>query len=191
MTKTRKFDGRTRILIAAETVAIRDGARRLTLETAANQAGMSKGGVLYHFPTKHALLAGMLDRAMAEMRAALTEHRTLILSRGQSNPTLRALVLASKDKLCNKTEVRIALIAGLSEYPGLMTPVGDTFAVLWTEILAECPDPLAALAIWSAIEGIMTLDMFGVSPISQDQSLEFFDHLTRMIDALPYHEVSA
>ncbi len=51
-----------RILNAAEGVVLRDGVARLTLEATAAEAGLSKGGVLYHFPSRDALVTGMVAR---------------------------------------------------------------------------------------------------------------------------------
>ena len=39
---------------------------RLTLDAAAAEAGLSKGGVLYHFPTRDALVAGMVAKIIEE-----------------------------------------------------------------------------------------------------------------------------
>lgn len=55
-----------RILDAAEQVVLRDGVGHLTLEAAASEAGLSKGGVLYHFPTRDALVAAMVARIIEQ-----------------------------------------------------------------------------------------------------------------------------
>ena len=59
-------DTKRRIIDAAEEVVLRDGVARLTLDAAAAEAGLSKGGVLYHFPTRDALVAGMVDKIIEE-----------------------------------------------------------------------------------------------------------------------------
>ncbi len=40
------------ILAAARKIAVKDGVAQLTIEAVAKQAGVSKGGVLYHYPSK-------------------------------------------------------------------------------------------------------------------------------------------
>jgi hypothetical protein len=45
---TRGADTKRRIVDAAEEVVLRDGVARLTLDAAAAEAGLSKGGILYH-----------------------------------------------------------------------------------------------------------------------------------------------
>jgi len=59
---TRAEDTRARILHGAEEVVLRDGVAHLTLEAAASEAGISKGGILYHFPTRAALVTAMVER---------------------------------------------------------------------------------------------------------------------------------
>ena len=59
-------DTKRRIIDAAEEVVLRDGVARLTLDAAAAEAGLSKGGVLYHFPTRDALVAGMVGKIIEE-----------------------------------------------------------------------------------------------------------------------------
>ena len=58
---TPSISSKQRILQAAASVVDESGAAHLTLEAVAEAAGLSKGGLLYHFPNKRALLSGMLE----------------------------------------------------------------------------------------------------------------------------------
>ncbi len=60
---------RDRILDAAETVVSTLGAQALTLDAVYRQAGISKGGLLYHFPSKEALIDGMIARYLRQSEA--------------------------------------------------------------------------------------------------------------------------
>jgi AcrR family transcriptional regulator len=53
---------RERVLDAFEEILITDGARAATLDATAKAAGVSKGGLLYHFGSKEDLAAGLLER---------------------------------------------------------------------------------------------------------------------------------
>ena len=66
---------RARIRVAAATVIERDGAGHLTLDKVAAEAGLSKGGLLYHYPTKDALLEGLLGHLL-QGRAELVDKLT-------------------------------------------------------------------------------------------------------------------
>ena len=50
------------LIKAAAAVIRRDGAQALTLEAVAAEAGVSKGGLLYHFKSKRELLDGLVER---------------------------------------------------------------------------------------------------------------------------------
>ena len=53
---------RERILDVYETIVRTDGERSATLDAIAKRAGVSKGGLIYHFPSKDALAAALCER---------------------------------------------------------------------------------------------------------------------------------
>jgi AcrR family transcriptional regulator len=53
---------RAQLLDAYETLLIDDGERAATVQAVADRAGVSKGGLLYHFGSKAALEAGLIER---------------------------------------------------------------------------------------------------------------------------------
>ncbi len=53
---------RESVLDAFEAILIDDGERAATLEATARAAGVSKGGLLYHFGSKDALAEGLIER---------------------------------------------------------------------------------------------------------------------------------
>ncbi|MDF2499266.1 MAG: hypothetical protein K0Q86_2898, partial [Arthrobacter koreensis] len=53
---------RERVLSAYEDLLINEGPRGATLDAVTALAGVSKGGLLYHFKNKEALATGILDR---------------------------------------------------------------------------------------------------------------------------------
>jgi AcrR family transcriptional regulator len=53
---------RDHIIESALSVVRNQGVASLTLDEAARVAGISKGGVLYHFKSKEALIHGMVAR---------------------------------------------------------------------------------------------------------------------------------
>lgn len=60
----RTESARDRILVAYEDLLIESGERGATLDAVAARAGVSKGGLLYHFGSKDALTAGLIERLM-------------------------------------------------------------------------------------------------------------------------------
>ncbi len=58
----RKPVAREAVLDSFISLLIEEGERAATLEAVARQAGVSKGGLLYHFPNKEALISALLER---------------------------------------------------------------------------------------------------------------------------------
>ncbi len=56
---------REKVLDAFEAILIDEGERPATIEATARAAGVSKGGLLYHFGTKDALETALLERVRA------------------------------------------------------------------------------------------------------------------------------
>jgi len=69
-------DTRERILVAMRALLARGGTSAATLENVAAEADISKGGLLYHFPTKQALYRGLLTRTRDSVAAELAGHDT-------------------------------------------------------------------------------------------------------------------
>ncbi|WP_433197194.1 TetR/AcrR family transcriptional regulator [Nocardia sp. CA-107356] len=68
---------RDRILDALESLLLEKGMSQVTLENVAAAAGVSKGGLLYHFKSKDTLLAGLVrrlgERAEQQLDAAVAK----------------------------------------------------------------------------------------------------------------------
>ncbi|WP_427173630.1 TetR/AcrR family transcriptional regulator [Arthrobacter sp. 92] len=58
----RKPVAREAVLDAFESLLIEVGERAATLDAVAKRAGVSKGGLLYHFPNKEAMISVLLER---------------------------------------------------------------------------------------------------------------------------------
>ncbi len=174
---------RARILHAAEVIATRDGARHLTLDAAAQEAGLSKGGVLYHFPSKQALLEGMVKGAGCAMGEHIGKLRESYAD--GPNPTLRALIHAGQEVMTTKLGLRSALVAAIAENPALTAPIQDRFRQIWAEICAECDDETGAFLIWSAIEGFSMFLMFDIAPVDQAALSACFERLDQLARDLP------
>ncbi|GAA1907954.1 TetR/AcrR family transcriptional regulator [Arthrobacter gandavensis] len=67
---------RERVLSAYEELLINEGPRGATLDAVTALAGVSKGGLLYHFKNKEALATGLLDRLRILAAADLERMRT-------------------------------------------------------------------------------------------------------------------
>ncbi|WP_194786205.1 TetR/AcrR family transcriptional regulator [Actinomyces haliotis] len=61
------------IVDTALSVVADDGVDALTFESVAERAGLTRGGVVYHFPTREALVEGMAEHLLAGWKAELLD----------------------------------------------------------------------------------------------------------------------
>ncbi len=64
---------KAKILAAARDIVESAGAGALTFEELSRVSGVTRGGITYHFPTKDALLRGLLDHDMAQWERSEAE----------------------------------------------------------------------------------------------------------------------
>ncbi len=172
---------RERILDAAAELVRDVGAGRLTLEAVAERAGLSKGGLLYNFPTKDALLQGMLERMIEEGSAEKEAFlRDLV---GKRNAQARASIEASLKIRGEKMNcVANGMLAASAENPRLLEPVRKAIAEQWREITQSSHDPDAAMLAWLAIEGLSSLEMHNLSPLSQTDRERVIAAVRRLLE---------
>lgn len=66
-------ENRARILAAAEGLIYRKGFNRTSFADIATETGIPKGNFYFYFPTKDALLAGVVERRLGRLTNALAE----------------------------------------------------------------------------------------------------------------------
>lgn len=62
---------RTEILRAATHIVQRDGVTALTYESVATEAGLTKGGLLYHFPSREEMLLALHEHVAGQWEASM------------------------------------------------------------------------------------------------------------------------
>jgi AcrR family transcriptional regulator len=150
-----------RALLDAAGTAIRTRGISASLDDIAKTAGVSKGGLLYHFATKDALVRALaqdlLDTFRADVRAALDP-----ADPGPGRLT-RAYVRASLDTSFDEVAVRetIALIAQLISIPEI-AGLARADAERWDRDLHAdgLPDHVVTLVI-AAADGASTAPLWG------------------------------
>ena len=163
MAERGSISTRDGILLAADRVVVEGGVSGLTLEAVAREAGISKGGLLYHFPSKEALISGMVGRLVEGFTEALG--RELAREKGSaSGRWLRAYARASFADDRWHLEVSGGLLAAAAEDPALLDPVRRGFeeAQRWAE--RDGVDPAVATLVRLAADGMYFAQLLGFAP---------------------------
>jgi AcrR family transcriptional regulator len=152
---------RTALLDAAADVIRRDGAAALTLDAVAAQAGVSKGGVLYHFATKRALIDGLISRWLDDFAAQL-EHGDFAAA------YVGACDLSTAGPETAASEV--GMLAGMLEEPEVLEVARARYAEWMARILADVGDPVNAWLVRLAADGLWYSDLLGIAaPQGEDR----------------------
>ena len=172
---------RDRILDSAEQLVAEQGASNLTLDAVAQAAGVSKGGLLYHFPSKDALLNGMLDRHCEQMDQRCAEaHAGLADDDGAGH--LKAHVLGLLRPNVVKAEVGAAMLAAAANNPSLLDNVRKRYAEDVAR-MAEHPCSFARAAIVTlATDGLLMGEVWRLTPFTPEQREQIVAELLRIAD---------
>lgn len=173
------------ILDAAHRVAERDGAGKVTIDAVAREAGVSKGGVLYNFPSKEMLLKGMLERKIEKSVISIEALREEL--QGERNPTLRAMIRSA----CLKEDdaengVSMAILAAAAQNPDLLDPVSAMYRKFWSQIMDECADEAGAAVLFAAIDGLIFTSKLGMgmAPYDTDDLNSFVEKFDQFAKGL-------
>jgi AcrR family transcriptional regulator len=160
------------ILNAANKVILDKGADALTLEAVAKEAGVSKGGLLYHFPSKSRLIQGMIESMIAGVDATLQEE--LVNSSGDY---MEAYIQASFKTKTGPEQISYALFAAISHDPELIKPLRARFFKMQNEIVAAATSEEIGTIIRLALDGLWISDLFGFAPPSPELRVKMLDVL--------------
>jgi AcrR family transcriptional regulator len=148
---------RDEILDAVARVIHRDGAAAVTLDAVAAEAGVSKGGLLYHFPAKDDLVRGLVDRMVGRFDARVAH----ALAGGQRS-YLEAYVVASIDD--DDVATAAALVAAVALSPSLLDPLRARYAEWSRDLAASGVDPTTVLLTRLALDGLWFADVLALDP---------------------------
>ncbi len=168
------------MLDAAEAVVLQQGANRLTLDAVAKQAGASKGGVLYNFPNKDALLEALIERLVQRTTQA---HREIVEAQpDEPGRVLKAYVLNSVSDPQGNDIVSGALLAAIANDRKLLAPVQAFFRKRLPQIVHNLPFERAAI-VHLATEGLWFMELMQVSPFTPAQRKKIVAALLKMAEA--------
>lgn len=179
----RKGPGARRdaVLDAAEALVLDTGAAHLTMDAVAARAGVSKGGVLHHFPTKSHLIQAMLDRLLAVFEADSDVIERLAGS--DLKPQLHAWIRLTETPDPKVEGIAAALLSASANEPGLLSP----FGVMMQQRLAQHrahPDYAQALVIRTALDGYWLCNALGLKPFAPEDQRAFFAALHEIAEGI-------
>lgn len=165
-----------RLLKAAAQVVKQKGASQLTLEAVAKEANVSKGGLLYHYPTKSALLIAMVMHLNSTFEQAIEEQ----VAQGITS-WLEAYVEMSFNPQGSQIAESSGMLAAIANDLSLLEPLSKRFKVLQQEVEASDLEPNLATIIRLAADGLWFTELFDISPLTEQRRTQVLAALITLI----------
>lgn len=160
---TRNAERTRRALLDASSRAITTHGSAVTLNEIAAEAGVSKSGLLHHFPNKNALMLAVVEDTLDTFRKEVM--RFLDLSENHPGKVLRAYVRA----LCGGSETAMNLFAHSGLWNTLIAIPGVSDVVRLDDIqwdhdlAADGLNPDRIIVVRYAVEGLATAVFYNPS----------------------------
>src|SRR4051812_22840406 len=162
--KTQRANSRDKILAAAADVAREAGPGSLSLDAVASRAGVSKGGLLYNFPTKAKLMQGLVENYLRAFELALESGRV-----AGPKSLLATYIRLSADDCEEPKPTASWIFSAIAEDPDFLTPIKAFKSQLLQRLKSETPDLKALLVCFLAIEGLRSMNLFDSDVLSADE----------------------
>ncbi len=183
--KTRKSQSaaatRDRLLQATTHIIQTQGVERLTLDAVAKKAQVSKGGLLYHFASKEALVIGVIQYLMDDFDAAIAHELAQDSAPDSPGRWLRAYVKATFNYRNLPTTLISNLLSAVTLNPELLEPVQSRFDDWQQQLQATGLDPVRASLVRLAADGLGTSELFGMALPDESLRQPLLEMLLEMI----------
>jgi AcrR family transcriptional regulator len=168
-----------RLLETANRIVQRDGAGRLTLDAVAAEAGVSKGGVLYHYPSKDALIRAMLDLLLGGIDGELDAPAD---DRRDESPGgwLRGYIEASINVERDERDLKAALLVAAATDPDLLEPMRERYREWQAQVECDGIDPALATILRLAADGFWIADLLDLAPPSDELRARVIDRMIEL-----------
>ncbi|RUO80112.1 TetR/AcrR family transcriptional regulator [Idiomarina tyrosinivorans] len=179
----RKSSGRPSnrevILDAAERLVAERGAGHLTFDALVACTGISKGGLLYHFGSKDALLEAMIERMVDKKR----ELRDSALAQigDEPNAALKSILLATLNAHSDSAALNSAMLATAANNPKLLAPLRQHVGEIFDELSQFGDGQLAKLLLFS-VHGARLFEQLGLCEHCLDEREQFAERLKALVD---------
>ena len=172
---------RGRILEAAERVVTDVGAARLTLDLVAQAAGVSKGGLLYHFPSKESLLGALAQRYVDTMQHCIDTAKAGLQESDKSRE-LKACIIGVLGEDPRSKAMGAALLAAASNDLALLEVIRERIAHYTKELETSGADFPRAAVVSLAVDGLKLRESLRISPFTAAQRAQIVEELLKIAD---------
>lgn len=158
---------RAKVLEAAVRLAQREGVTAVTLDSVAAEAALTKGGLMYHFPSREALLAGVEEYLAASWNEMLTAAAGKPAAEVGPRERMAAYAAVATQ---SASSAELAFIIEFSKHGGTGSPWARV-AAEWTPSVQDAMDDPELMDLFLArlaADGLWVLESLACTPMGDD-----------------------
>ena len=158
------LETRELVFEACNRILRRDGLANLTLDNVADEANLSKGGLLYHFPNKESLIEALFEYHNDKFEARLS---ALVEEEGDDDGAwLRAYAKASIEQIMEPGNASLykSLFAAEERYASAHELMRREYFDWQQRIESSGLDPTKATLVRLVVDGLWFLEMHHYAP---------------------------
>jgi AcrR family transcriptional regulator len=168
MTRKKTIDPEL-VLDAAEIILIESGVQHFTLEAVAKRAGISKGGLLYIFPTKDQLILAMLDREVSRFSAEVM--RSSEVHSEDTYASLLGYIATARSEDVSVANKAANLMATLIHAPAMLEPARLFYLKMLGQFDLQSIEGRRGRLAYLAVEGAFLLRALGLKTMTEEEWL--------------------
>lgn len=178
---SRPPHAREAILVAAEALVREIGAANLTYDELVRRSGITRGGITYHFPSKDALLAAIVDNDLQQWHECVQKKRERHDGRMAD---LKAFITSTSetDEATNRLCAGLLSVAAGSS--SLNAPWKHYYSSHHKTVVRTAPDPVMAAILTLATEGLFWQETLGLSPLNARERQQVVTRLLALAGAM-------
>ncbi|MYN25316.1 TetR/AcrR family transcriptional regulator [Duganella levis] len=159
-----RTSNRDALLDVLESIISEGSVHDVTLDGVAARAGITKGGLIYHFKSKEALLHALVERMRAKVDAYCVDPKAE--PRSAIKKFLIARINYAFTMGAQEKKIMANLLAAASTYPSLLVPVKSMYDSRSGDLAQVAESAGLALSVWTALDGFVMLEMLNIRHFS-------------------------
>ncbi|WP_079913350.1 TetR/AcrR family transcriptional regulator [Paenibacillus sp. 32352] len=167
------------ILKTVSQIVYEEGVENLTLEAVAKKAGISKGGLLYHFPNKDTLILGVIEQLsnnyVEEFNKRANEDPN---TKGKWTRSYLETWLSPNSAV---NDLYTAISAAHFTNPEMLQQLQHFYSEIQDKIENDELDPVRATLVRLAVDGLWFSEMFGLAPLKAELRQKVIEELKARI----------
>ena len=155
------------------------GAKALTLDLVAAEAGISKGGLTYTFPSKEALLSALLDRDVQRFRTRLEDMPSS--QHSEPYPELQSFITACRDGGKSAERKVGPILSALMNAPGSLKSTRAFLKWMLAKFSVDTDSGRRARIVFFATQGLYLLQGFKLLAPPEVERSALLDDFVRFL----------